>query len=361
MTTLADKAILSGVDNRLPMLEKELYDYCKSKMELYMMNRQNGRMILESVENGPLIWPTIEENGVTRPRKYTELTPAESLQAHCDVKATNIILQDFGLNVPMFNIGDDPIDSINDMMSFLTSIVTSRFPTTNNQLRNSSNLRQQATIIDGRVTLQPVQGRQTTFSTGTTRTYNPGTSGSNFEKQMTVICYNCKREGHMSKQCTKPKGNEMIRGLRMKCSQTVHMLTKSKFFYDQTTKKALGFQNPFHLKKAHQLEPKLYDGTVIKNNSAIVISDSEETLMLAEESRLKMLLKQKDPTILEKKVNTTRVDYAVLNQLSQDFEKRFVQQTKLSAKQVFWSQNYVNCNTPKLGRSGILGPGRVTS
>ncbi|GJZ85726.1 hypothetical protein Tco_0651065 [Tanacetum coccineum] len=68
MTTLADKAILSGADNRPPMLEKDMYDSWKSIMELYMMNRQHGRMILESVENGPLIWPTIEENGVTRPR-----------------------------------------------------------------------------------------------------------------------------------------------------------------------------------------------------------------------------------------------------------------------------------------------------
>ncbi|GJW55752.1 retrovirus-related pol polyprotein from transposon TNT 1-94 [Tanacetum coccineum] len=70
------------------------------------------------------------------------------------------------------------------------------------------------------------------------------------------------------------------------------------------------FQNPFYLKKAQQLEPKLYDGNVIKNTSAIVIPDSEETLMLAEESRSKMLLKQKDPMMLEKKVNTTPVDYA---------------------------------------------------
>ncbi|GKC28516.1 hypothetical protein Tco_1035810 [Tanacetum coccineum] len=46
------------------------------------------------------------------------------------------------------------------MMSFLSAVVTSRYPTTNNQLRNSSNPRQQATINDGRVTLQPVQGRQ---------------------------------------------------------------------------------------------------------------------------------------------------------------------------------------------------------
>ncbi|GJZ50954.1 hypothetical protein Tco_0605469 [Tanacetum coccineum] len=53
--------------------------------------------------------------------------------------------------------------------------------------------------------------------------------------------------------------------------------------------------------KAQQLEPKLYDGNVIKNASAIVIPDSEETLVLTEESRSKMLLKQHDPMMLEKK------------------------------------------------------------
>ncbi|GKC58069.1 hypothetical protein Tco_1085667, partial [Tanacetum coccineum] len=93
MTTLADKAILSGSDNRPPMLEKDMYDSWKSRMELYMMNRQHGQMILESVENGPLIWPTIEDNGVIRQRKYSKLSVADEIQADCDVKATNIILQ----------------------------------------------------------------------------------------------------------------------------------------------------------------------------------------------------------------------------------------------------------------------------
>ncbi|GJX96269.1 retrovirus-related pol polyprotein from transposon TNT 1-94 [Tanacetum coccineum] len=101
--------------------------------------------------------------------------------------------------------GDDPIDAINHMMSFLTAVVTSRYPTTNNQLRNSSNPRQQATINDGKVTLQLIQGRHTSFAASTTRTYTPRASGSNSGKQRTVICYNCKGEGHMSKQCTKPK------------------------------------------------------------------------------------------------------------------------------------------------------------
>ncbi|GJV54103.1 hypothetical protein Tco_1449844 [Tanacetum coccineum] len=232
-------------------------------MELYMQNREHGRIILESVEHGPLTWPTIEENGVTRTKKYKELSATEKIQADYDLKETNIILQglpsdvhslvnhhrvakdlwervqllmqgtsltkqerecmlydafdkfdhikgeslhylspewskfvtdvklvrdshttnfdqlhayleqhklhanevpnqqthlaefpqiDSGLAVLVFKQGYDPIDAINKMMSFMSTIVTSRFLTTNNQLRNSSNPRQQATIHDGRVT-----------------------------------------------------------------------------------------------------------------------------------------------------------------------------------------------------------------
>nr|GEZ59200.1 hypothetical protein [Tanacetum cinerariifolium] len=93
MTTLADKAILLGADNHPPMLEKDMYDSWKSQMEHYMMNRQHGRMILGSIKNGPLLWPTVKENGVTRPKKYSELSTTEAIQADCDVKVTNIILQ----------------------------------------------------------------------------------------------------------------------------------------------------------------------------------------------------------------------------------------------------------------------------
>nr|GEX31380.1 retrovirus-related Pol polyprotein from transposon TNT 1-94 [Tanacetum cinerariifolium] len=93
MASLADKAILSGADNRPPMLEKDMYDSWKSRMELYMLNRQHSRMILKSVEQDPLLWPSVEEDGVTRLKKYFKLSTAEAIQADCDVKATNIILQ----------------------------------------------------------------------------------------------------------------------------------------------------------------------------------------------------------------------------------------------------------------------------
>ncbi|GJU41506.1 hypothetical protein Tco_1194463 [Tanacetum coccineum] len=105
MTTLADKSLLSGGDNKPPMLEKHLYDSWKSRIELYMMNRPHGE--------------------------------------HSRVSYS-------GLVVPVFQKGDDLIDAINHMMSFLTAVVTSRYPTTNNQLRTSSNPHQQATIYDGK-------------------------------------------------------------------------------------------------------------------------------------------------------------------------------------------------------------------
>nr|GEV60695.1 hypothetical protein [Tanacetum cinerariifolium] len=93
MASLADKAILSSAGNRPLMLEKDMYDSWKSRMELYMLNRPHGRMILESVEQCPLIWPSVEVEGVTRLKKYSELSAAEAIQADCDVKATNIIMQ----------------------------------------------------------------------------------------------------------------------------------------------------------------------------------------------------------------------------------------------------------------------------
>nr|GEY16746.1 hypothetical protein [Tanacetum cinerariifolium] len=81
--------------------------------------------------------------------------------------------------------------------------------------------------------------------------------------------------------------------------------------------------------------------TVIEKSDAVVIHDLEETLLLEDESRLKMLKKQNDPQMSEKKVITKPVDYTALNQLSKDFETRFVPQCELSAEQAFWSRDEI--------------------
>nr|GFC93326.1 hypothetical protein [Tanacetum cinerariifolium] len=72
---------------------------------------------------------------------------------------------------------------------------------------------------------------------------------------------------------------------RNQSAKIIHMLTKPQFFYDHSTRQALGFQNPCYLERAQQLEPKMYDESVIQKTDAIVIHDSEETLMLEDESR----------------------------------------------------------------------------
>nr|GEZ55843.1 reverse transcriptase domain-containing protein [Tanacetum cinerariifolium] len=53
----------------------------------------DNELISPEIDECPLIWPTVEVEGVTRIKKYTELSAVEAIQADCDVKATNIILQ----------------------------------------------------------------------------------------------------------------------------------------------------------------------------------------------------------------------------------------------------------------------------
>ncbi|GKB43331.1 hypothetical protein Tco_0888273 [Tanacetum coccineum] len=87
--------IVAGADNRPPMLDKPQYEPWKSRMELYMQGKDHGRMILNSVENVPMIWPnvTLEDGTTVRPKTYEELSKQEKLHNTYDLKATNIVLQ----------------------------------------------------------------------------------------------------------------------------------------------------------------------------------------------------------------------------------------------------------------------------
>ncbi|GKA91361.1 retrovirus-related pol polyprotein from transposon TNT 1-94 [Tanacetum coccineum] len=82
---------------------------------------------------------------------------------------------DSGLAVLVFKQGDDLIDAINKMMSFLSTVITSRRP-------NSY-----------------------AAATSGTRANTSGTGGRTSGQQRIVKCFNCQREGHMARQCTDPK------------------------------------------------------------------------------------------------------------------------------------------------------------
>ncbi|GJS02765.1 integrase, catalytic region, zinc finger, CCHC-type containing protein [Tanacetum coccineum] len=201
MTTLVEFMIITGADNRPPLLEKSMYDSWKSRVELYMENRENGRMILNSFQNGPLVWPTIvQEDGTTKTNKYEEL-PGLPLDVYAIVNhhkvakeiwdRVKLLMQGMKLSlqererlaVLVFTQRDDPIACINKAMAFLLAVAALR------------------------VTVQQVQVRQGQSYAGTGYKGNPTSPEGNNAggKARVVKCYNCKGEGHMARQYTQPK------------------------------------------------------------------------------------------------------------------------------------------------------------
>ncbi|GJW29397.1 hypothetical protein Tco_0046272 [Tanacetum coccineum] len=106
-------------------------------------------------------------------------------------------LVDSSFVVPVFSLRDDLIACLNKAMAFLIVVASSRFPSTNNQLRTSSNPRNHTTIQDGRVTVQQVQGRQGQSYSGTGYKSNATSSGgNNVSGQARIVkCYNCQDPG----------------------------------------------------------------------------------------------------------------------------------------------------------------------
>nr|GEV18801.1 retrovirus-related Pol polyprotein from transposon TNT 1-94 [Tanacetum cinerariifolium] len=91
---------------------------------------------------------------------------------------------------------------------------------------------------------------------------------------------------------------------------------------------------------------------IAKEHAVIFVIDDEETLILKEESRSKMLDKQNDLISIEKNIKISTIDYSKLNKIKEDFGKRFVTQKELSTEQAFWlkhpslSETLVTSHTP---------------
>ncbi|GJR84125.1 hypothetical protein Tco_0154910 [Tanacetum coccineum] len=155
--TLAEYMILSGADNRPPMLDKDLYDSWKSRMEYTLQIREPQKnVILESSLKKVLYLSySLKTRSDQKRRTMQNYLLAEKIQANL----------------------------------------------------TSSNPRNQATIQDGRVIVQQVQGREGQNYSGNTYKSNATSSrGNTTSGQARVVkCYNCQGEGHMARQCTQSK------------------------------------------------------------------------------------------------------------------------------------------------------------
>ncbi|GJU84304.1 hypothetical protein Tco_1291850 [Tanacetum coccineum] len=342
------------------MLEKHCMIHGQSIMELYMMNaRPHGSQYMGAKDLWEKIKLLMQGTSLTEYRSGSASYPLEQFQVNTkflntipdewskfvtdvklvkDLHTTNqqpeFSQPDFGLVVPMFQKGDDPIDAIDHMMSFLTAVVTSRYPTTNNQLRTSSNPRQQATIYDGKVTVQPVQGRQTTYAAGTTRKYTPGASGSNTGKQRTVI----------SQASGQALTEEEIAFLADPELPNIHTFKPLRQSYDPT----MPAYQPMILDAydsdcENSTRPRLLLWRICPG-----MAHSSDALT---KSHSKMLLKEQDPLFEKHRVNTKPINYAILNN---DYYKRFVRQSDLYSEHAYWKATSVPALDPSHSSTTVI-------
>nr|GEU93496.1 retrovirus-related Pol polyprotein from transposon TNT 1-94 [Tanacetum cinerariifolium] len=182
--------IVVGVDNRPPMLDKPQYESWKSRMELYIQENDTVRpktyeelsdkeklqddcdlkatnIVLQGLLTD--VYALVNHHKVSkdirdRVKLLMQGTLLSKQERECKLydkfdkfSYMKAILQqpqaefpqiDSGLAVPTFLLGDNPISCMNKSMAFLSAVFTPRYPSTNNQLRSSSNMRNQAIVQD---------------------------------------------------------------------------------------------------------------------------------------------------------------------------------------------------------------------
>ncbi|GJY84928.1 retrotransposon protein, putative, unclassified [Tanacetum coccineum] len=143
--------------------------------------------------------------------------------------------------------------------------------------------------------------------------YTPKAVEEENGKQRTVIYYNCKREGHMSKQCTKPKTKRDDSWFKDKVLLVQAQANGQILHEEELTFLA----DPGILEDGSDALAEVHNHDNVNNN---MINQAVQAMQSSEQSNV---------------VNHSETEIT-------NFETRFVPQTDLSAKQAFWAQNSLN-------------------
>nr|GEU79855.1 hypothetical protein [Tanacetum cinerariifolium] len=402
-----------------------MYDSWASRIRLFIQGKKHGRMMLDSIDNGPLVYPTVEEHAQTRPKKYSELTEAQQLQDDCDVQATNIIHQglppdvmtmkqvqvntkflnslpsewskfvtdspqhssysmypppqqftpvyvapihhpyhhtsvnpvnpqqhpvfpppfisplinlqsqakfpqlDSGLAISIFQQGEDLIECINKAVVFLCAVASRAYGETVYSPKRPRN----AAWFKKKLML--VEAQKVAFQTDDLDAYDSDCDDLSSAKAVLMAnISSCDLEVLSEVPYSDSYPNDTI-------NQDVQEMQYSK----QT------HVDDFEDNEIHSdinIIP-----VIAKEHAVISVNDDEETLILEEESRSKMLAKQNDPITIKKKIKISPIDYSKLNKIKEDFGKCFVTQKELSAEQAFCLKHSSLYETPVTSHTPI--------
>ncbi|GJV51051.1 hypothetical protein Tco_1446792 [Tanacetum coccineum] len=241
--------------------------------------------------------------GVTRLKEYTELTPTEAIQADCDIKTINIILQ--GLSTKIY------------------ALVS--------QHRVAKDLWEKIKLL---------------------------MQGTSLTKQDYETCKSW--EGHIAKQCTKPKRkrdetwfNDKVLLVQAQASGQVLTEEEIAFLADPGLPDTQTSQTVITHNAAYQADDlDAYDSdcdelnsakialmaNLSKNGSDALTEITEIPPVIAISESFKNAFEKSSPMAVKNKVNTKPINYAILNN---DYNKRFVRQSDLYSEHAYWKATSV--------------------
>ncbi|GJS70833.1 retrovirus-related pol polyprotein from transposon TNT 1-94 [Tanacetum coccineum] len=195
---------------------------------------------------------------VANPSPMVHHQPYQAPAIHQQAQASFPQL-DLGLTVPSFLPSNDLISSLNKAMAFISIAFASHYLPTKNQLRTSPNLRNQATIQDGRVTVQ---------TTNDLDAFDSDCDDAPLAKAILMDNLSSYDLNVLSKE-SKQKEDKYL-------DEVIDLQKKNK-----------ALDNVVY-KLVQRKVPTLYDShTIVKQHDPLSVPDTEETLGLAEESRSK--------------------------------------------------------------------------
>nr|GEV24017.1 hypothetical protein [Tanacetum cinerariifolium] len=291
---------------------------------------------------------------------------------------------------------DNLIENLTNTLALLTQSYKTFLPQTNNQLKTSSNTRNQATIQDGRVVVQNVQGRlnqghgnnlrgggaagyeeaqnrvgnanpddydafdsdvdeapmtQTTFMANLS-SVDPvyDEAGLLYDSDIIYEVHDhdhyqdvvCKHhEEHGIHDNVQP--NHVVNSHADYTSDS-NMIPYNQYVKDNAVPGLLATRTPY-ASHAKQVQPALYNGyEIIKNNHVpAIVHNTEDTLEIAEITKRKINNKMKDPECVNHKVKIAPLDY-----LKENFLATFTPQRQLTPEQIFWSQDLIKMKAKAL-------------